>query len=282
MKKVSVIMPCFNDGQYIEESIESVLNQTYKNIELIIIDDGSTDNRTLQILDSIDNDQIKVLKFNKMGVAAARNKGIDICTGEYILPLDSDDIIEKTYIEKAVRIIEQDQNIGIVYCEAEFFDGKTGHWNLPEYSIESMLVDNVIFVTSMFRKKDWKLVSGFDESFKYGIEDYDFWLSIIELGRDVVKIPEILFKYRIKKTSRNKSFIDNVDNVKWTYKKIYTKHNKLYSMYKDEYAIALREYAIDQNFKNIYITNKFKKIPILGFLLNNKNLKDKIKKFLFK
>lgn len=280
MKKVSVIMPCFNDGKYIKESIECVLNQTYKNIELIIIDDGSTDQETINILKNIKNNRIKILNTFKLGPAGARNKGIGECDGDYILPLDSDDIIDETYIEKAVKIMDSDEKIGIVYCKAELFGEKEGEWDLKPYSIQNILIDNVIFVTSLFRKKDWELVGGFDTAFKKGLEDYDFWLSIIELNRDVVQIQEFLFKYRIKKISRNKSFENNIEDIKKTYEDLYIKHRNLYMENIDNYIIAMRNLIIEENFKSKLILEKIKTIPLIGIVFKNDNLKKKIKSIL--
>ena len=198
MPKVSIVMPCYNDGKYIKESINSVKKQTYTDWELIIINDGSDDVLTNNILNGIKENNIRVINTNQQGPAAARNRGIMEATGTYILPLDSDDIIYSTYIEKAVAIIEADANIGIVYCEAEFFGEKSGKWDLPMYNLGRMLHNNIIFVSALFRKKDWETTGGYNENLKIGIEDYDFWLSIIGLNRKVYRIPEVLFKYRIK------------------------------------------------------------------------------------
>ena len=278
MEKVSIIMPCFNDGEYIRESINSALNQTYKNIELIIIDDGSTDIKTINILNSIWDKRIKVLKTKRLGPSGARNEGIRNSNGKYILPLDSDDLIDKTYIEKAVNIMEEREDVGIVYCKAELFGEINGPWELPKYDIKNMLVDNVIFVTSIFRKADWELVGGFDTDYIYGLEDYDFWLSILELNKEIVQIQEVLFKYRIKQQSRNKSFEDNEENVKLTYEKLYRKHTRLYNKYYDEYIILLRNQLISERYKYRKIVNKFKKNPIIRILSKNRNIILKIKK----
>ena len=280
-KIVSVIMPCFNDGLFIEESISSVMNQTYSNIELIIIDDGSNDVNTIRILNSIDNEKIRILRTNRKGPAAARNKGISESKGEYILPLDSDDIIEKTYIEKAVKIIEKNKNIGIVYCEAEFFGNEKGLWELPNYSLDSMLMGNIIFVTALFRKNDWEIVHGFDETYIYGLEDYDFWLSIIELNRDVYKIPETLFYYRIKENSRNKSFELKKENVKKTYTKIYLKHKNLY-MNNVEILIQLKNELIEAQYSKLQILKVLNKIPVVGLAIRNNKIKRIIKNILNK
>lgn len=282
MKKVSVIMPCYNDGKYIQESIKSVMNQTYKNIELIIIDDGSTDNKTINILSQMQKNSIKLLKTKHIGTSGARNKGIENATGDYILPLDSDDIIDITYIEKAIQVIESNSNIGIVYCRAELFGEENKLWELPTYSINEMLVRNIIFVTALFRKEDWILIGGYDTSFNKGLEDYDFWLSILELGREVVQIPEILFKYRIKPISRNKLFYKNIQDVKETDDIIYLKHKALYHQNIDKYVILLRNLLIDEKYKNEVIISKINKLPLIGIILKNKLIKNKIKSIMLK
>ncbi|MDY3741278.1 MAG: glycosyltransferase family A protein [Selenomonadaceae bacterium] len=254
-KKVSVIMPCYNDGKYIYESINSVFDSTYDNIELIIINDGSDDEYTLKILKELENkkNNLKILHSHNLKPAGARNLGIENATGEYIMPVDADDKIDKTYIEKAVKILNNNENIGVVYCKADLFGKKTGIWELPEFSKKAMLVDNVVFITALFRKKDWERIGGFRIDLKHGMEDYDFWLSMLEVNRDFYQINEILFHYRIKEQSRTTMFNDNIDNVKNTYKEIYYNHRSLYVNNQDEAFIALRETIIECSSKiNMY------------------------------
>ncbi|MBO2944783.1 glycosyltransferase [Paenibacillus sp. F411] len=279
MSKVSIIMPCFNDGEYIEEAIQSVFNQTYKDIELVIIDDGSDQEDTIKILDQLSGSNIKLVRSNRLRPAGARNKGITQASGKYILPLDADDKIDSDYIEKAVSIMEGDPNIGVVYCYAQLFGEKSGRWELPEYSLNTMLLDNIVFVTALFRKEDWETVGGFNTAMEHGMEDYDFWLSILEIGREIYQIPEVLFHYRIKPSSRTTEFMTNPSVVKSTYREIYYHHPRLYEKYKDQYAIALRDALIEQLFMNkalqesILILEKIKRIPILKLI---------IKKFIMK
>jgi len=254
-------MPCYNDGVYIQKSINSVLGQTYKNIELIIVNDGSTDKNTLDILETLNDDRINVYHTNRLKPAGARNYGIKQSRGEYILPLDADDIIDFSYVEKAEKVLSGDQRIGAVYCEAELFGKKKGKWKLQEYSLKRMLVDNIVFVTTLFRKEDWQQIGGFDESLQYGMEDYDFWLSILEMGKDIYQIPEVLFYYRIKSDSRTTQFMRDKEKIKETYLKIYKNHPKLYQNYKEEYAVALRNAYIDKVFtiyRIIEVRNKLK------------------------
>ncbi|BFH71117.1 glycosyl transferase [Paenibacillus dendritiformis] len=273
MSKVSIIMPCYNDGAYIKESLASVHAQTYKDIEVIIINDGSDDQNTLDILNSISSSNIKILQTKRLRPAGARNEGITQATGKYILPLDADDIIEPEYVEKAVKVMEENERVGIVYCYADLFGERNGRWDLPNYSLEKMLLDNIVFVTALFYKEDWKKVGGFNTKMQHGMEDYDFWLSILEIGREIHQIPEVLFHYRIKPTSRTTEFMTNIQVVKETYRHIYENHPVLYEKYKDQYAIGLREALIEQIFLNkalqegVTILEKIKRIPILKSII---------------
>lgn len=226
MPKVSIIIPCFNLGKYIHTAIDSVLAQTFQDFEIIIVNDGSTDGETNQILDDLENLKIKVITTANQGLSNARNNGIEQAVGEYILPLDADDKIAPTYLEKAVRILDQNENIGIVYCRAEFFGVNNAKWELPDYELMQMLIDNMIFCSAFFRKADWKLVGGFKPTMIYGWEDYDFWLSIIELKREVCRLPEYLFYYR----QRSKSMINKMTNEHLYYsrQKIVENHKRLY------------------------------------------------------
>lgn len=269
MEKVSVIMPCYNDGQYIEEAIASVKSQTYQNIELIVIDDGSSDENTIHILENLD-DSIIHLKTDHLRPAGARNYGIQCATGKYIMPVDSDDIIDKRYIEKAVKIIESDKRIGAVYCEATLFGEKSGKWDLPKYSFDKMLLDNIVFVTALFYREDWVKVGGYNTTMDSGMEDYDFWLSILELGKEIYQIPEPLFHYRIKKTSRTTKFQSNVEQIQEIYRRMYDNHSIFYDRYKVEYAKILRDALIEQ----VALRTKYEeyfsklqevyKVPVIG------------------
>ncbi|MCQ2381498.1 MAG: glycosyltransferase family 2 protein [Acidaminococcaceae bacterium] len=160
-------MPVYNMKDYVRESIDSVLTSTYKDLELILVDDGSTDGSS-ELCDEIakvDMERIKVFHIDNHGVSYARNYGIERSAGQYILPVDADDLIDKTYIEKAVQIIQTDEQIGIVYCEAKQFGKVNKIWDLPKISVSEILHRNIIFVTALFRKSDWKKVGGFSEDF---------------------------------------------------------------------------------------------------------------------
>ncbi len=198
MPKVSVVIPCYNLGEFIEETIASVFAQTYKDIEVVVVNDGSTDSTTLDALDRISANGIKVFTTENQGLASARNYGIQKSAGEYILPLDADDLIEKQYIETAATVLDGDSGIGIVYGKAKFFGARKGLWRLPSFSLDRMAVQNCIYCSALFRKNDWEAVSGYNRNMQHGWEDWDFWLSILELGKHVYYIPSVVFFYRIR------------------------------------------------------------------------------------
>jgi glycosyltransferase involved in cell wall biosynthesis len=219
-------MPCYNQGGYIEEAVASVLSQTFQDFEVIIVNDGSTDEDTIRELESFDKPKCRVIHTNNQGVSAARNHGIREASGEYLLPLDADDRIGPTYIEKAVRLLDEQPNVGIVYCEAEFFGEESGRWELPPYRFPDILWGNLVFCSAFFRKADWAKTPGY-QAISGGWEDYDFWLFIIELGREVVQIPEVLFFYRRLAGSRSKTMTSEQEMV--AHSRIFHNHRELYS-----------------------------------------------------
>jgi len=201
MPKVSVVIPCFNQGLYLDEAVDSVLAQTFQDFEILVVDDGSTDAETVKILKEYARPKTRVIHTDNQGLSAARNNGIREAQGAYILPLDADDKIGKGYLEEALRILDQHPEIGIVYCEASYFGVKGGRWDLPEYSLDKIMNHNVIFCTALFRKADWAAVGGYNVNMVYGWEDWDFWLSLIHRGLKVYRIPKAYFYYRLREGS---------------------------------------------------------------------------------
>ena len=214
MPRVSVIVPCYKQAQYLPEALDSVLAQTYSHWECIIINDGSTDNTEEIAQQYCEKDKrIKYIYKENEGLSSARNTGIKNSVGVYILPLDADDKIANTYLEKSVKILDEDQKIGILYSEAELFGEQFGKWDIPGFNFSEFLNDNQIFCSAFFRREDYDKTNGYNSNMIYGLEDWDFWLSLIEKEVEVYKIPETLFYYRI----RNNSMVREMDFDKKKY-----------------------------------------------------------------
>lgn len=205
MPGVSVIIPCYNQGHYLAESIASVLASSLDDYEIVVVDDGSTDGETCRILDHLDYPRTRLLRTANGGLAAARNNGIAEARGRYILPLDADDRIAPTYLEKGAAILDERPAVGIVYSRGELFGARSGPIEAPSYSLGRMLFSNLIFSCALFRRADWEACGGYDPGMVHGCEDWDFWLSLITMGRQVVRLPEVLFYYRIREDSMNRA-----------------------------------------------------------------------------
>ncbi len=200
---VSVIMPAFNSEQYISDAIDSVLQQTYQNFELIVVNDGSTD-RTEDILKKISN-SIHLISQSNQGAASARNKGIMAAQGEYISFLDSDDIWFKDTLKLQHEYLTSHLYFGLVYGKRQVFDCKGNldkNWMIkygfsqPEgYIFQDLILSaSILLSTVMVRRKVLDKVGLFDKSLPLG-EDYDLWLSISTKYK-IGYIPDDLVKYR--------------------------------------------------------------------------------------
>ena len=224
-------MPCYNYGAYIEEAIDSILCQTLQDFEIAVVDDGSTDEHTLQVLSRISHPKVKIIRIQNSGVSIARNIGIEALDAEYIMPVDADDKIAPTYLEKAAAILDACPDVGIVNCEGRFFDGSTELiWMPHNNDLPQALFHNLILISSMFRKREWAIVGGYNSNMVDGAEDTDFWISLLGLGLKIEKIPEELFFYRSKYNSRQRRFILEQQRQR-TLMRIATNHIDLFRQY---------------------------------------------------
>jgi glycosyltransferase involved in cell wall biosynthesis len=202
MTKISIIVPCFNQAQYLEDALQSVLEQTYLDWECIIVNDGSPDH-TDEIAQKwvAKDDRFKYVFQENGGLSSARNAGITIAEGEFILPLDADDKIGQDYLKLALQAFQEDDSLKVVYCKAEKFGEESGIWNLSPFSLKELAKDNMIFCSAIFKKKDWVDIGGYDEKLIYGLEDWEFWIALLKRGGKVEKLDKICFFYRIKESS---------------------------------------------------------------------------------
>jgi glycosyltransferase involved in cell wall biosynthesis len=226
--KISVIIPCFNHGEFLGETVESVLGQAFKDYEIIIVDDGSTDVGTLQALDSLEkkHSKIKVIRQANGGPANARNNAVKVSRGEFFLPLDADDTIDPRMLGKCHDLISAHPELGFVYTYTHFFGAEDFVWKNPEYNFFDLLRANQTTVSALTRKKAWEEVGGFDESKKNRYEDWEFWINLGEHGWHGKLIKESLFNYRKAGVSRvRKSELKYGQAVGY----IREKHRKLYS-----------------------------------------------------
>lgn len=236
--RVSVIIPCFNDGGFLEEAIASVETCPDPIYEIIVVNDGSTDPSTLNILRDLTSKGYKVINQQNRGPGAARNTGIRQAQGEYILPLDADNRIRPAYIYRGIEILDRYPDVAVAYSDVDHFGEKTGAKQIPDFCLSSLVVDNYIDNCAVFRKSAWAQCGFYDEEMPYyGQEDWDLWLSIAKKGFRFYHIPEVLFEYRVRADSMIQQF--NEAKIRVMSRYLASKHAALFPK---EYRYYLKPY----------------------------------------
>src|SRR5438552_7880593 len=201
--KVSIVIPCHNHGVMLREALASVEEVRNENLlEVIIVDDGSSDAETIRILKEVTDAGYKVVSQPNLRVSAARNTGIRLANGEFILPLDNDNRLRDVYLKEGVKLLKDNPGIGVIYADAEYFGEKTGRWHVQEFDLLSLIRKNFIDACALYRKALWEQVGGYDEQMPWmGLEDWDFWLRVACHGGSFFHLPEIGFEYRVRADS---------------------------------------------------------------------------------
>jgi len=204
--KVSVIIPTYNRGKYIKEAVDSVLSQAFQDFEIIVIDDGSTDN-TREVL-SLYSDKIEYIYQENKGISCARNTGIRCSNGEYIAFLDSDDMWLEDKLELQVRFLDKNRDVDMVYSGIYYFDEmfkiNRDYFDLVKpysgFVLKHLFLRNFIpCVTVIVRKKCFEKIGLFDETLVFS-EDYDMWMRVAMYFKiDFINKP--LARFRIHKDS---------------------------------------------------------------------------------
>ncbi len=201
--EISVVIPCYNQAQYLPEAVESVAAQTFTDWELIIVNDGSTD-RTSETANELirryPGRRIVLLEKKNGGLSDARNYGIERATGTYILPFDADDLLQPTMLESVLAEMKR-SGCDVIYTDQEYFEADQKIVQTLDFDRNTLFLQNYFAYCSFYRKDMWKTVGGYKRSMKWGYEDWEFWISCAEAGYTFRRLPKVLFKYRVKKNS---------------------------------------------------------------------------------
>ncbi|WP_416448158.1 glycosyltransferase family 2 protein [Leeuwenhoekiella sp. A2] len=232
MSFVSIIIPCYNDAIYVRRAVLSAKNQTYKDKEIIVVDDGSN-SPTKEVLRNLSQSIDKLIVQENKGLSAARNAGIKASQGDLIVVLDSDDFFAPEFCQKAVYI-KKNLDYKIITCYANLFDssGVLSLYKPRGGTIKNFLFSNSAIGNSLFSKEDWEKIGGYDENMTKGFEDWEFYIRLLKDSGEAYVIKEPLFNYRQKKTSMRKE-ANAIKYELWRY--IFLKHNKLYIEYYNEF-----------------------------------------------
>lgn len=267
---VSIVIPCFDKYKYIESCVESIVNSTYKNFEILLSNDGDNSFDTISVMEKIKNKypDVVILNYEKnKGISYCRNFMISHANGKYILPLDGDDFIHQNFIEEAVRALDSNSDVGLVYSlTINYYQkgSKFKPWVDLLYN-ESENIGAIHYIPScnMFRKSAWESVGGYDESLRSGWEDLDFNLKRVMLNQKFVRIDKFYFFYRMLEKSRSTQFHqDQKDVLKhkitflYKYMSLYLEHADIYN-YLNSKKIKLRKRISKIKIKLLFLMNYY-------------------------
>lgn len=206
MSSISIIVPTYNQAEYLEDCLESAYNQTQPAHEIIVVNDGSTDG-TAEIAERYRFAQfpgiespVKVIHQVNKGLASARNTGIMNATGEFILPLDSDDMLKENAIERLTAAIYT-YNADIIAPSFEMFGLRDDKVILQGFTLEDLKVANRMGYFSLVRRSALLETGGYSPKMTWGFEDFHEWFDLFRRGKNIAVLQEILVRYRVRSNS---------------------------------------------------------------------------------
>lgn len=226
---VSVIIPAYNCSEFIAETIESVISQTFLDWECVIMDDGSIDGTYEKAQEyCLQDSRIQCFKQGNGGPSIARNNAIKRSFGKYILPVDADDKIANTYIEKAVRWFENHPDTTLVYGKVAILGNPNSIIETPPFNYDTFIWANTIISSAMFRRSDFLLTGGYNPNMKEGLEDWDFWLSLLDKDSIVHCLDDVVYYIRVREDSRTSNARKYHSSL---HQQIIKNHPDIYSKY---------------------------------------------------
>ena len=240
--RISVIMPVFNAGADLERALASVAAQRRDDVEVVCVDDGSTDPATIAALDAAaKRPGVTVHRTPNRGPSAARNFAIEHARGIYVLPLDADDWLAPDYLAKTVPVLDAEPDVGIVHTWIGLVGGHHGVWRTGRFALPELLVRCTIHVTALYRRALWVDVGGYDPVFVETAEDWDFWLRAVSRGWAAREVPEVLAYYQRSVTSRERK-ARQPDVSGRGMRRIVTKHRALYEQHLEAALVGMYEH----------------------------------------
>ncbi|MBI5535071.1 MAG: glycosyltransferase family 2 protein [Deltaproteobacteria bacterium] len=219
---VSIIIPCFNYARYLGAAIETARAQTHRNVEVIVVDDGSSDD-SRQVAQKY---PVKLLVQENAGVARARNHGAAEARGELFVFLDADDELEPVYVERCLCALEgAGARAAYAYTQMRYFGDRDGVHESGPFSRKRILRGNLVNASALVKRSAFEHAGGFSKAWRVGWEDCELWVRMYSLGYEGVFVPEPLIRYRQHGKSRNalsRSELRALDwRLWWSYPKLY-------------------------------------------------------------
>jgi glycosyltransferase involved in cell wall biosynthesis len=228
--KVTVVVPCYNGGRFFDQMFECLDRQTFRDFEVILVDDGSIDLDTKARLEKLPSG-VKLIRQENAGLPAARNTGIRAATTEFILPLDCDDVIEPGFLEEAVGLLSNaPSQVAFVYSHIKLVGGRQGIHKCS-FDMFGQLFLNELPYCILMRRSAWEKVGGYDEAMKdahAGYADWDFNIHLGVAGFEAINIPKPMFVYWVRPDGMLVSLSARMHGTIWSY---------IREKYRDEYRL---------------------------------------------
>ena len=203
---VSVVIPCYNLGQFLDEAVDSVLAQTCQDFEILVVDDGSTDPLTSAMLASYARPKTRVIRMPHRGLAAARNAGIEQAEGRYLCALDADDRLRPEFLERTLGVLENNPQLTFCSTWLRTFGEEEWDWTPARCDIPTLLWENTVLTAALVRRDAVVELGGYDTGMpEQGDEDWDLWLRLAADGRTGTILREVLFDYRRRAGSMSRT-----------------------------------------------------------------------------
>jgi glycosyltransferase involved in cell wall biosynthesis len=193
---VSVVVPCYNGGRFLDALMRSLAHQTFRDFEIVIIDDGSDDPETLRIVAGL-RDRARLLRQDNAGPSAARNAGIRAARADILFMLDCDDTIEPDYLATTLPLLQASpRDVGMVFSDVRLSGAESGI-STRYFNRFDLLFTNTLSSGLVMRRDAWRAAGGYDEAMREGYEDWDFSLRLVRAGYRGVRVAKPLYVYQI-------------------------------------------------------------------------------------
>lgn len=224
----SFVVTCHNLGVYLGETLDSLFAQTAQDFEVIVVNDGSTDQATCRLLATLDRPRTRVVHSERLGLPGARNLGVRHAAGRYLCMVDADDLLEPAYLERSVQVLESQPDIAFASHWLRAFGDQAWDWTPTDCTFPALLHANTLNGAALLRRAMFEQVGGFDETMREGCEDWEFWIRVIESGFTGVIIPEFLFRYRRRADSMSRA-MHEVPGMPALYRQLVDRHPDVFA-----------------------------------------------------
>lgn len=223
----SFIVTCHNLGAYLDETLQSLAAQTVQDFEVVVVNDGSTDGATCRLLADLVRPRTRVVHIERRGLPGARNAGVRHAAGRYLCMVDADDLLEPTYLERSVEVLDSQPDVAFASHWLRAFGDQTWDWTPTDCGLPALLYDNTLNGAALMRREMFDAVGGFDETMVDGCEDWEFWIRVVDAGHAGVIIPEFLFRYRRRADSMSR-MMHAVPGVSALHRQLVDRHPALF------------------------------------------------------